>query len=68
MPVIELSAMETPSCDDGVQTTESHLVADETWRTLCWILTREPGGASRSRDAFAASQVMTGRYVSASAL
>jgi hypothetical protein len=34
VPVIELSAMETPSCDNEAQTTESAAVPDETQRTL----------------------------------
>src|SRR5271156_4126634 len=64
VPVIEWSAMETPSCDVGVQPTESGVGADETWRTLHWIRTREFTIASRSSDAFAPSQVMEQRYVS----
>jgi len=57
--------METPSCVDGAQTTESNVVADETWRTLLSIRTRGLIAASQRRDAFKVLQVMTARYVSA---
>jgi len=60
--------METPSCDNGSETTDSTVVPDETWRTLRWIHRRDRVVASRSSDAFIASQLMTEDYVSAAAL
>jgi hypothetical protein len=59
VPVIELSAMETPSCDNEVQPTEFDALSNETWRTL-----RPNRGDSRREpspgcDAIAAFQLMT---------
>jgi hypothetical protein len=57
--------METPSLIDGVQSTDSSRVTDETWRTLHLDYSRSRAAASQGSDAIAASQVMTLEYVAA---
>src|SRR5882762_8389852 len=51
--------METPSCDDGSETTDSAVLPDETWRTLRSIHRRDRVLSSPGSDAFIASQLMT---------
>jgi len=65
VPVIEWSAMETPSCENEAQTTGSWVCSNATWCTLRRTRKTSRAASSPGSDAITSYRLMTTRYVAA---